>query len=308
MVILPVSLISIVAIIVALLILVISYFKKLSMTLALIIANLFVFVLSVFYSNEIISDLGFRPIYLSPDFIPQIYTLFTSMFVHGGFEHILVNMIVLFLIGLPFEHRIGGKKFLLIYIFTGFSATLFYSLFNLNSIIPLVGASGAVFGILGAFAAAYPTDKIIFPIPAFIMILARIPVWVAAMMFAALETFYFAFVVGDNIAHLAHIGGIISGVVISAIFLRKRKYKVKIDYKVESEKTGEFDVSKLEILVKNEEERKILDRIKQERIPEIREAWIDYFIKKTRCPNCNEKLSFDGKVVKCKKCGFRTNF
>jgi len=307
MVILPISLISIIAIFIVLLILAISYFKKVPMTLAIILANLFVFMLSLVYTQDIINDLGFRPIYLSFDFLPQIYTLFTSMFVHGGFGHILSNMIVLFFMGLAFEHRVGSKKFLLIYILTGFSAAIFYSLFNLNSPIILIGASGAIFGILGAFAAAYPADKIIFPIPVFIVILARIPVWVAAVMFAALETFYFAFVVGDNIAHLAHIGGIISGVVISTAFLRKSRYQVKIEYEVEPGIKRRFDVSNLEILAKTQEERKILDRIKQEGIPEIREAWIDYFVRRANCPNCNERLSFDGKEIKCKKCGFRIN-
>jgi len=307
MVILPVSLVSIIAVFVILLTLAISYFKKLSMTLAIVIANLFVFVLSIFYTNEIINDLGFRPIYLSPDFFPQIYTLFTSKFVHGGFEHILGNMIVLFFMGLAFEHRVGGKKFFLIYLVTGFSATVFYSLFNLNSIIPLVGASGAIFGILGAFAATYPRDKIIFPIPMFIVILARIPVWVAAVMFAALETFYFAFVVGDNIAHLAHIGGLLSGVIISAFFLRKKAHRVKIEYRSRSETAKMFDISNLEVLVKTPEDKKILDRIKQEEIPEIKNAWIDYFIRKARCPNCNEKMLFNGKEIKCKKCGYKIN-
>ena len=108
-VILPISLVSIIAICVIIGTLVIAYAKKLLITYALIFANFIVFVISAIFP-EVIYDLGFRPIYLSPEFIPQLYTLFTSMFIHGGFLHIIGNMMVFFFVGMAFEQRIGWKK------------------------------------------------------------------------------------------------------------------------------------------------------------------------------------------------------
>ncbi|DAC72101.1 MAG TPA: hypothetical protein DSN98_06845, partial [Thermoplasmata archaeon] len=99
------SLISLVAIAIMVGTIVIAYLRKISMTYAIIIANLFVFLVSLFYENQIIGELGFRPAYLSVEQIPQIYTLFTSMFVHSGFLHILGNMFVFFFMGIAFEQR-----------------------------------------------------------------------------------------------------------------------------------------------------------------------------------------------------------
>src|SRR4030042_5386367 len=76
--------------------LVIAYLKKLSITLTLIISNIIIFIVTLIFSYEIIYDpgLGFRAIYLSPEYFPRLYTLFTSMFIHGGIPHIFGNMLV----------------------------------------------------------------------------------------------------------------------------------------------------------------------------------------------------------------------
>ena len=100
-----------------------AYFKKIMMTYALIISNIIIFIITFFFTNEIIygvsiglpyAGLGFRSIYLSFEYFPNLYTLFTSMFIHGGFAHIFGNMLVFFFMGIAFEQRIGWKKFLII--------------------------------------------------------------------------------------------------------------------------------------------------------------------------------------------------
>lgn len=153
------STVSLLAIAIMIVTLVVGYVRKLMMTYTLIIANFLVFALSLFFSDQIIGELGFRPVYLSLNLSPQIYTLFTSMFVHAGFLHILGNMLVFFFIGAAFEQRIGPKKFLFIYLVTGVIGALTFSVANLNSFTPLVGASGAIFGVLGAFAFSYPETR-----------------------------------------------------------------------------------------------------------------------------------------------------
>jgi membrane associated rhomboid family serine protease len=310
MVIFSLSWVSIVAILAIIATLVFSYLKKIPMTFAIILANLIVFMISLFYTKEIIGELGFRPIYFSFEFAPQLYTLFTSMFVHGGFSHILGNMIVFFFMGLAFEHRIGSRKFLLIYFITGLFAAVFYSIFNLNSTVLLIGASGAIFGILGAFATAYPKDRVIMPIPVGIVFLAHIPVWVAAVMFGALETFYFAFVVGDNVAHLAHIGGIVCGVIIS-VFLFRGDRIILTSSTIEYQKPRSLQdinlgsMSYLRDLAKTPEQKQILEKIESEAILEVKKAWVEYFLKKSKCPRCGGKLSLRDRNISCKECGFK---
>ena len=213
--------------------LIFTYAKKLMMTYGLIIANFIVFILTVIFQQEIIfgiengvfqyAGLSFRPIYLQIEYSPQLYTLFTSMFIHSGFAHIFGNMLVFFFIGMAFEQRIGWKKFLIIYLITGICGTITHSLLNLGSAIPLVGASGAIFGIMGAFASSYPRDEVVMPIPlGIIMVFRRIKVIYAVILFAALETFIVFMDVQDNTAHFAHLGGLVSGAILAAIFLKIR--------------------------------------------------------------------------------------
>jgi len=91
----PLGVPSIIAICIMIGALVIAYIKKYMMTYALIFANFFVFIITLIFPN-VINELGFRPVYLLPEFSPQLYTLFTSMFIHGGFAHIIGNMFVFF--------------------------------------------------------------------------------------------------------------------------------------------------------------------------------------------------------------------
>jgi membrane associated rhomboid family serine protease len=221
------SLISLVAIAIMIGTIVVAYLKKITITYAIIIANLFVFFISIFFQNQIINELGFRPAYLSAEQIPQIYTIFTSMFVHSGFLHILGNMFVFFFMGIAFEQRIGRKKFLVIYLITGVCGALTHSVLNLGSWVPLVGASGAIFGILGAFAYAYPRDEVVMPVPIGIMFIMRIKVIYATILFAVLETVIVMFSVQDSTAHFAHFGGLVSGVVLAAVLIGKKAEKTK---------------------------------------------------------------------------------
>ncbi len=312
--ILPLSPVSIVAIAIMITGIIIAIFKKWMITYALIITNFVIFVLSLFFRAEIILELGFRPIYLTPELFPQIYTLFTSMFVHSGFMHIFGNMLVFFFIGLPFEQRIGWKKFLLIYLLTGVCASLAHSVLNLGSFVPLVGASGAIFGIMGAFAFSYPNDKVVMPIPlGIVMILRRIRVLYAVLLFAALETVIVIFGVQDQTAHYAHFGGLISGVVIAAVVLRGRKTHTKEDKTVYydsylSERPRNYDFKSLEQFASTPELKQMLEKIKNETVPQVKDIWLEHFLEKAVCPKCGSKLKIFNRKIWCDKCGFKTKY
>jgi membrane associated rhomboid family serine protease len=294
--------------------LVVAYWRKLMMTYAIIIANFFVFLLSIFYRNEIIGNLGFQPAYLSIDQLPQLYTLFTSMFVHSDFLHILGNMFVFFFMGVAFEQRIGAKKFLVIYLISGVCGALTHSLLNLGSMIPLVGASGAIFGILGAFAYAYPRDEVVMPVPIGIMFIMRIKVIYATILFAVLETVIVMFSVQDSTAHFAHLGGLASGVILAAVLIGKKTEKTKqanpagsLDY-MHIKNSDTINFLHLKELVKTPDLKKILQNIEKENVLQVRDMWLEHFLEKVTCPVCNKPLNHSDRKIWCEQEHFRTDY
>jgi membrane associated rhomboid family serine protease len=308
------SLISLVAIAIMIGTLVVAYLKKITLTYSIIIANFFVFLISLFFRTQIINELGFRPIYLSLEMFPNVYTLFTSMFVHSDFLHILGNMFVFFFMGIAFEQRIGPKKFLLIYLITGVCGALTHSLLNIDSAIPLIGASGAIFGILGAFAYAYPRDEIVMPVPIGIMFIMRIKVIYATILFAVFETIIVMFSVEDSTAHFAHLGGLASGVILAAILLRNRAEKQTqttssrpMDY-MQIKKDDTINFSHLTKLVKTAEEKKILQRIEKEDVLQVRNMWLEHFLEKVTCPVCNKPLNHIDRKIWCEQNHFQTEY
>lgn len=309
-----INLLSLIAILIMIGTLVIAYWRKLMMTYAIIIANFLVFLLSIFYPNEIIGYLGFRPAYLSLDQLPQLYTLFASMFVHSGFLHILGNMFVFFFMGVAFEQRIGRKKFLVIYLITGICGAFTHSALNLGSWIPLVGASGAIFGILGAFAYAYPRDEVVMPVPLGIMFIMRIKVIYATILFAILETVVVIFSVQDSTAHFAHLGGLVSGVILAAVMIGKKAEKVKQSNSLgstrymEIQKSDVINFSHLAELVKTPELKKIYQHIEKENVLQVRDMWLDHFLEKATCPVCNKPLNHFERKIWCEQEHFQTDY
>ncbi len=149
----------------------------------------------------------------------QVWGLFTNMFLHASIGHILINSWVLFMFGLELERIIGGKELLKLFLISGMFASVFYvltSLFILNSYASALGASGAIFGILGAMIALRPEKKVIMifpPIP------WPIPLWLLGIFFVAISILWFGLGGGTGIAENAHLGGMIAG------FLLGRRYK-----------------------------------------------------------------------------------
>ncbi|UCD14382.1 MAG: rhomboid family intramembrane serine protease [Thermoplasmatales archaeon] len=313
-VIFPINLISLICICIMIGAIVFVYLKKFMATYAIIIANFIVFVISLVFAREIIGDLAFRPIYLSLDFFPQIYTLFTSMFLHSTFDffHIIFNTLMFILIAPHFEGRIGKNKFLGVYLTTGVCAALFHSVLvpflpsptPFDPRIGLIGASGAISGVLGAYAYAYPRDRVFFPVGFFIM---RIPILFAGVFFIGIQSVY-VFIGGDpSIAYLAHIGGFISGVILSAVLIKsgvKEEFKATTAFgystnydPVYSQRPREINFLNLEKLAKTKEQKEMLKKIENETVPQVKDAWLDHFLDKVICPKCNRPLNHvDGKI------------
>jgi len=124
------------------------------------------------------TDLGFRAVYLTNN-QGQLYTLFTNLFVHASFIHVIGNMLFLFLIGNSYEERVGKKKFVATYFIAGLAGTLVESLLMSGSpsgmSTLMIGASGAIAGVMGAMLLLYPHDKV--PMFLLIIFLPAVSVW-----------------------------------------------------------------------------------------------------------------------------------
>ncbi len=289
--------------------------KNISITFGLIIANIIVFIFSFFlYPRYVIPELGFRPIYLSLNQLPQLYTLVTSMFLHADPIHIFGNMLVFFFMGIAFEERIGWKRFLAIYLITGMCGALTHSMLNLGSNTSLVGASGAIFGILGAFSAAYPKDEIVMPVPIGIMFIMRIKVIYAAMLFALMETLFVIMGGQDHTAHFAHLGGLISGIILAVVLMSKKGEKINDDnirISYDSRyvpKVKNIHISNLKKLATTPQLQEMLRRIEHESVPQVRDLWLEHFVDKTNCPICHKPLHHFDRKIWCEDDHFRTEY
>jgi membrane associated rhomboid family serine protease len=174
-------------------------------TIGLIVANVLVFLLTI-VSRRVIGYLA-----LTPGLVVQYnawWQIFTYMFVHAGVWHLLFNMLALFLFGLPLERNLGSSEFLLYYFVAGLGAgltTLVVNYYSGLGSIPVVGASGAIYALLLAYATLFPDARIFI----FGLIPLRAPV--AVLLFAGLELFFqFSGTMG-GVAHLAHLAGLLFG-------------------------------------------------------------------------------------------------
>ncbi len=149
----------------------------------------------------------------------------TSMFLHGGFMHIVGNMWYLWLFGDNVEDALGHGRFLLFYLLCGIAAALTHALTNPASTIPTVGASGAISGVMGAYMLFFPHSRIITIVPLFLtwMTLA-IPAYVFLGFWALLQIYNGMLLSADNlggVAWWAHAGGFVAGMFIGPLFRRR---------------------------------------------------------------------------------------
>ncbi|GIX07104.1 MAG: rhomboid family intramembrane serine protease [Candidatus Poribacteria bacterium] len=156
-------------------------------------------------------------------------SLLTSMFLHGGWFHIIANMWALWLFGDNVEDRMGIGRFLAFYLLTGLAAGATHAVLNPNSTVPTVGASGAVAGVMGAYFVLFPRSTLIVVVPFFFWpVLFEVPAVIYLLLWFLGELFSGTLslaVPGDvgGIAFWAHVGGFVAGVVLHPIFLRPRQ-------------------------------------------------------------------------------------
>lgn len=159
--------------------------------------------------------------------LPFPLTLFSAMFTHGGFMHLGGNMLYLWIFGNNVEDAMGHGRFFIFYMITGLGATMVHVLSDPNSTIPMIGASGAIAGILGAYFVLYPKAKI----KTFVVLIIFIQIIYVPAVFI-LGFWFLRQIIGigsDDIAWYAHIGGFLVGMFLVRRFKRPRSRRIIID-------------------------------------------------------------------------------
>lgn len=209
--------------------------RKPYVTVALIVLNSLVFLYSYFQGNHgfqlITIQYGYIPVELisSVELTPMIpappwFNVFSSMFMHGGWMHLIGNMLFLWIYGNNIEDYFGPVKFIIFYLVAGLAATALYTLFAPHSEIPLVGASGAIAGVMGAYLVLHPRAKItILMILIFIQFIT-LPAKVVLIIWFAYQ-FLMSLIgssTGGGVAWMAHVGGFAFGFLLLKLFTRGR--------------------------------------------------------------------------------------
>lgn len=215
---------------------------------SLIAVNFIVFIWEVIVTRSIfLNNISSMRLMLEYGFVPArflasiqegsldgILPIFSSMFMHGGIFHILGNMLFLWVFGDNIEDRFGHLKYLLAYLMFGFIAAVSHFAWiiatNDNLMIPAVGASGAVSGVLGAYMMIFPKAKIVTLVFFFFVTTVRIPAFTYLFMWFIYQVILAPF--GGGVAYLAHIGGFVGGVALAALYKSLINIKIRQPTKI----------------------------------------------------------------------------
>jgi membrane associated rhomboid family serine protease len=202
-------------------------------TIALIVLNVTVFIYQLSLGKEgnaFIFTFGMIP----RDIVTghNLYTLFSSMFVHGGFFHIIGNMLYLWIFGDNVEDAFGHIGFLIMYLISGLAGSGIHILTAMSSKIPTIGASGAISGVLGAYFILYPRAQVLALIPIFFFIrIMALPAFIFLGFWFLLQLLYGSAGGGSGVAFFAHVGGFVAGVLLG-LLVRNRIRQRRIRYEI----------------------------------------------------------------------------
>jgi len=178
-----------------------------TVTSKILVVNIFIFILTTF-SSSIFDFLALTPTLAVNG---MVWQFFTFMYVHGGFTHIFFNMFSLLMFGPTIEEVMGSKKYFIFYTLCGIGSGIFHILISGISSISLVGASGAIFGIVTAYGLMFPKNVVY-------VYLVPMPAIVAIGLFAVIELFSGISGVQTGIANFGHLGGMIVGFILVKFF------------------------------------------------------------------------------------------
>jgi len=211
-------------------------------TVFLIVVNVSVFFYEISlgrYLPEVVKLAGVVPtrffdsrLYVSKGPLERYLPIFTSLFLHGGWVHLLGNMLYLWVFADNIEDRLGHFKFPIFYLLCGFGASLAHIFANPTSSVPSIGASGAIAGVLGAYFILYPKSRVITLVPIFFFLqIVELPAFIFLGIWFVMQFFNGVLTLGlgtgqtGGIAWWAHIGGFLSGIFL-ILLLKGKKYQI----------------------------------------------------------------------------------
>jgi membrane associated rhomboid family serine protease len=204
-------------------------------TAAIIVVNVAVFLYEVsldpFSANHFIEIYGVVPEQF------ELHTLATSMFLHGGWLHLIGNMWFLWIYGDNVEDILGHAKYVIFYLSCGIAASLVHIGFNPASHVPAIGASGAIAGVMGAYLVKFPHSRIVTLVPLFfIFYTVEIPALIILVYWFIIQIFsgfgslgQMAASEGGGVAWFAHVGGFVAGIVLIKVMRARERYRLRGD-------------------------------------------------------------------------------
>jgi membrane associated rhomboid family serine protease len=189
-------------------------------TYALIAVNILFFIIELSGGDAFIEKWAFVPTRFLANPLGDFLTLFTSIFMHGGWLHLGGNMLYLWIFGDNVEDRFGHIKFIIFYLICGLAATFAQLAFSLDSNVPNLGASGAIAGVLGGYILLFPQGRIkvllgqqMIQMPALIVI----GFWIVLQLFSSIGSIASTADTG-GVAYMAHVGGFLAGLALTFVF------------------------------------------------------------------------------------------
>ena len=274
-----------------------SWYNKASIAMGMTLSLLFGYIVQIMW-NQI---LGFytaewfelhRRVVMIPALVENghLHTLITSGFMHSWSDplHVLGNIVIIALVGIPLEDRLGRGKWLISYMIGLLGGSIAWTLANGGSTTPALGASGAAFGILGAYLCGWPDDEVFFPM----ILIRKWPVQFIALFYFGFEIYKAWQVYGlsevSHVAHIAHFGGFILAYAFLPLL------KKNIEWEEESELveiTSENPFEGVDQLVKS-----LLEEGDEK---ETRQAWLEEIADRAKCPVCGGNLHLKKMRIRC---------
>ena len=264
-----------------------SAWKQYNFSIVVSIVCVFSYIVSYLAAppSGINDELGFSSHDLTN--MSRAYTILTSMYTHASIQHLFFNVLGIIFIGVVFEQKIGTRPYLLLYVLTGICGSLAFAAIRWTEpYLVAVGASGAIFGIMGGFVRLYPREQfMIFPLP------MALPIWIIVAGYLVLQLLLAP--TATDVAVEAHMGGLIAGLLLAPLVVKLPAPEGKVRMTA--------SVSSLRKLATTPELQSMLKRVEDETVPDVKAAWIDHFVSKAKCPQCGAPLVASKGTIRCEK-------
>ena len=272
-----------------------SWYHKASVAMGMTLSLLFGYIVQLIWGWTL-GSAGLNELYLRIVMIPALvesghyHTLITSGFAHSWNDplHVLGNIIIIALVGIPLEERLGRGRWLISYIIGLIGGSVAWTLANGGSFNPALGASGAAFGILGAYLCGWPEDEVYFPL----ILIRKWPVQFIAMFYFGFEIFKAWQVYGlsevSHVAHIAHFGGFILAYATRPLLKKGIEWEGEVELVDMSQENPFEGVDELVKKLHEEGDEK-----------ETRQAWLEEISERAKCPICGDNLHLKNMKIKC---------